>query len=236
MAAREDDRMHVASGQVVSPREAGFGRFWAGPLRLVLLFVVALLLVAPPASGQDLYGPEAPRDAAYVRLLNAFAEEPISGSVDGVEWGPVGFAEVSPYRIVEPGEHSGIVAGRELSLTTLPESFTTLVALPTETLVLADIPLRDISRGVLSLYNLTDDSALSLRTSDGTVVLPEVAPRAVAGVAISQAEVELVVYAGEEALASLPRQLFERGEAHAVIVMPLGSEPGVVYARAGAER
>jgi hypothetical protein len=229
--------MHVASGHIASARRAGSGgRLPAEPFRLMLLFVVALWLVAPPASGQDLYGPEAPRNAAYVRLLNASAEEPISGSVDGVGWGPIGFAEVSPYRVMQPGEHSGVVAGRELSLTTLPESFTTLVALPTETLVLADIPLRDISRGVLSLYNLTDDSDLSLRTSDGTVVLPDVAPRAVAGVAISQAEVELVVYAGEEALASLPRQLFERGAAHAVIVMPRGSEPGVVYARAGAER
>jgi hypothetical protein len=233
---REDRHMQGANDRAASHLKA-LSSDRRGPVAIPLIVTIAIvaLLATSVSVGQGLYGPDAPRDASYVRLVNAASSEPIVASLGGSDWDPLGFAEISPYRLLQPGEHAGEVAGRELRLTTLPESFTTLVALPDQTLVLEDTPLRDVSRGVLSLYNLTSDATLSLRAGDGTVVLAAVPPRSTAGLAISEAEVELVVYRGEERLASLPRRLYLRGEAHSVVVLPLDSEPQVVYARAGAE-
>jgi hypothetical protein len=201
-----------------------------------LLLLAALLALAGSAGAQGLYGPEAPRDAAYLRLVNAGGAEPATMTVDGDEWEPVPFAEVSPYRQVRPGDHSLALSGEEITVTAHPEGFITVVALPGRILTLEDTPLRDITRGLLTLYNLSDDGALTLRTHDGTEVLADVAPESSASIAISEAEVGLAVYREGEEVGSLPPRLYSRGEAHSIIVLPPGSEPRVIYAPAGAER
>ncbi|MEX2535700.1 MAG: alginate O-acetyltransferase AlgF [Trueperaceae bacterium] len=228
------------------PRAIGIGSsYWTvedrperWTVRPFAIFLIALLLMfgpAPSSAQGGLYGPEAPRNTSYVRIINASDGEPIAPTVAGSGWEPLPFAQVSRYRQVPPGDHSALIGGQELSLTTQPESFTTLVVLPDRILVLADTPLRDISRGLLTLYNLTSE-ALTVQTSDGTEVLSAVSPDSASSVTISEAEVELAVYRGDEPLTTLERRLYRRGEAHSVIVLPTGSDPQIIYDQAGAER
>ncbi|MEX2540299.1 MAG: alginate O-acetyltransferase AlgF [Trueperaceae bacterium] len=207
--------------------------FMPGPVATLVL--ASVLAVSATAAAQGLYGPEAPRDVAYLRLINADSRGPVTMSVDGSEWQPLPYAEVSPYRQLPPGEHLVTLAGEEIAISASPEGFITVVALEGRALLLEDEPLRDISRGLLTFYNLTAGDALSLRTQDGGDVLTDVAAESAASVAISEAEVGLAVHHGEELLASLEPRLYGRGEAHAVIVLPAGKEPRLVYARAGAE-
>lgn len=202
------------------------------------LTALAALLIAllPWSIGQgDLYGPEAPRDVAYLRVINAAPGEPLPVAVDGDEWQPLDFAAVSPYSPLDPGQRLVQIAGEEVKLDLGPESFTTIAALAERTLVVEDTPLRDISRGLLTLYNLSADAGISLVTSDGRQVFPEIPPESARSMAISEAEVGLTILRGEEQLAELEPRLYRRGEAHSIIVLPLGSDPQVVYGKAGAE-
>lgn len=204
---------------------------------LRLIQITAFLLLSLSAVlAQGLYGPEAPRDVSYLRVMNASPGEAVTPVVGGTEWQALDFAEVSPYRQLPPGDHTVSIAGFEQALATQPESFTTLVVLEDELLTIADDPLRDISRGLLSFYNLTEESTLSLTTGDGTEVLSGVPPHSAAARTISEAEVELVVIEAGEPIGSLESQLYRRGEAHGIVVLPIGSSPQVIYVRAAAER
>lgn len=214
-----------------------------GPARTggICLGLLLLLLSAWAASQDGLYGPDAPRDAAWVRLINAdpgggeSAEEPLALSVSETEWPPVAFAQVAPYRTIAPGQHRAALAGHEFEFSAEAEDFITIVALPGDVLVLHDTPLQDISRGLLTLYNLTDGEPLTLRSRDGSDILADVASRSAESVAISEAEAELEIYRAGERLASLESRLYRRGEAHSLIVLPLGSDPQVLYVTAESE-
>lgn len=225
-----------SSGGVASSlvkRTARCGRLL--PLRSAL----ALLLLASTAwaaAQADLYGPDAPRDAAYLRFINAHSEQ-VQPAVDGAGFEPVEFAEVTPYAQLQPGDHVVTVGNRSMEFEARPESFTTIALLANEEIVFDDTPLRDISRGLLTLYNLRPEGSLTLRTADGTEVFASVPARESQSRVIAQAEVGLVVeLAGGEALSALEPRLLERGTAHSLIVLPAGTEPQVVYARAGARR
>lgn len=204
--------------------------------RTLLIAILLLGAVATALSQDGLYGPEAPRNTSYVRFINARAGEAVSPSIGDSDWDETKFSEVTPYRQVPPGEHSATVAGEGLTLSTRPEGFTTLVLLEDGLLAMDDTPLRDISRGLLSLYNLTSNATLSLRTADGGDVITGVAPRSAESIAISEAEVALTVFDEQRQIGALDSQLYQRGEAHSVIVLPEGSDPQVIYARAAAER
>lgn len=205
-------------------------------LRAGLLMALLAALISAVFAQEGLYGPEAPRDVAYLRVINARLEEAVTPVVGGEEWQPVEFAQVSPYRQLPPGEHPLRLGETELTVTARPESFTTVALLEDQVVTIADTPLRDISRGLLSLYNLTSQQTLSLSTADGTPVVSGVEPHAARSRAISQAEVGLVVTSNGERVGSLEARLYRRGEAHSVIVLPVGSESRVIYARAAAER
>jgi hypothetical protein len=210
---------------------------WAPLSKLLLALSLTLLAAAlMAAAAQGLYGPDAPRDASYLRLVNASDQESVTLTVDGSTWEPLPFAGVTPYRQLAPGEHSLSLLGQELTFSASPEGFSTAVALPGRVLLLEDTPLRDISRGLLTLYNLTEAGPLTLRTTDGTDVLSDVQPDSAESIAISEAEVGLVLFRGDEEFAVVEPRLYARGEAHSLIVLPQGSEPRLIYARAGAER
>lgn len=198
-----------------------------------VIFATLLMLVST-ASGQDLYGPEAPRDVAYLRFLNARPDTTLSLQAAGTSWEPLSYAAISSYHPLAPGPMELSLEGTPITLDAAPESFHTLIALPDRTLLVEDSPLRDISRGLLTLYNLTDDEVIALRTDDGSEVLSDVEPGSSESLTIAEAEVGLTVHAEDELLTSLEPRLYERGEAHSLIVMPLGSQPAVIYDRASA--
>ena len=205
-------------------------------LRPASVLIAALLLVATAGAQEDLYGPQAPRDTAWVRVLNAASDDPLVPQLDGEPWEELGYGEGTAYRPIQPGSHHMELGGAQVTLEAGPESFTTVALLPEGPLVLPDRPLEDISRGLLTLYNLTGDERLDLLAGDGTLLFEGVGPGTAESLAIAEAEVELLVRdeAGEP-VGSLDSRLYARGEAHSLIVLPAGAEPRVVYLSAAAE-
>lgn len=199
--------------------------------RLVALLV---LLWGPwPALGQaDLYGPSAPADAAWVRAINAEAPGGLGIRVADGDLVSVAFADATAYRAVMPGEVTVDLGGVITTIDVEAGAFVTLVATADGARSIRDTPLVDVSRGLLALYNLTDGPALDLIVADGPVVLAEVAPWSQAAVAVAEAEVELEVRAGDVTVERLEAQLYERGVAHAVIVVEGSDGPLVRYVAA----
>jgi hypothetical protein len=185
--------------------------------RPAALAASVLLAFAAVAAQPGLYGPEAPADAAWVRIVNATAAGGMAVRVaDGatvvLPWGGA-----TRYAQVSPGRVNVDVGGVQLELEVGPESFTTVAATPAGAVSVADPALRDVSRGLLGLLNLTD-RPLTLRVPDGTVVVADVPPAAHEALAVAEATTGLLVTDGDEVVLRLEPRAFERGVAHAVVV------------------
>ena len=204
---------------------------------LCSLALAALLAAAawssPPAYAQDdLYGPGTPADVTWVRGVNAEASGGLGirvadGPLLSVAWG-----DATPYRPVSPGQVELDLGGTILSIEVEAGAFLSVVATGDEPLVIVDTALVDVSRGLLSLYNLTRIEALDLRAADGTSVISDVAPGTHAAVIIAEAEVALEVSSGDEVLGALEARLYERGVAHSVMVVEGPDGPHVRYVAA----
>lgn len=182
-----------------------------------------LLFLAFAVAQPSLYGPEAPLDVAWVRVLNASSTDALAAEVAG---GPMelGFAEASAYVMLPPGRHSLTVDGQLVELQAEPEDFLTVALTDGGPVVVSDPALRDISRGLLGLMNLTALPSLSLLTPDGTPVVEEVPPGLADAIAISAARTGLQVSADGTALLALEEHTFERGVAYSVVVFQATEE------------
>ena len=189
-------------------------------LRAVWVFAVVVLFLAGGVCAQeDLYGPSAPPDAAYVRVVNATPDGEAAAELGDVDYDPVAFTGVTPYRVLEPGSVALNVAGAEASLTVEAGGFYSVVLTPEGVNVLQDEALVDASRALLTLYNLSDTETLDLKTADGaTDIVSGVAPGGAGSIVVNQAEVALGVFAGEELVEALGPSLLERGVAYSVLV------------------
>ena len=144
--------------------------------RLTATLAIAALLACGAAAAQPgLYGPEAPGDAAWVRVVNAAAQGGMAVRVADAATVVLRWGGATRYWQVAPGRVTVDVGGMQLDVDVGPESFTTVAATPGGPVTVADPALRDVSRGLLGLLNLTD-RPLTLRAPDGTVVVGEVPP------------------------------------------------------------
>lgn len=187
------------------------------------LLLALLLAIGAAAAQTSLYGPEAPADVAFLRVLNASA-----GSVDA----SIGDGEATelppgagtPYAPVPADEarfdvtRSGADAPETATPSVGPEAFATLLVTAGGVRVLEDEVLRDISRGLLVVVNATG-TPISLRTEDGTVVFEEVGDEP-ASRTITEAEAafEAVDPATGEVVARLEARTYARGAAHTIVL------------------
>ena len=191
------------------------------------LAVVALFACAAAWGQPGLYGPEAPLDAAWVRILNAEAPGGMAMRVGDAATVVVALGAATRYVQVAPGAVRLDVGGVAVRIEVEPESFTTVSATRAGPIVVPDPVLRDISRGLLGLMNLTDRAALDLRAPDGTPVVEGVSPGEHRAFAVTAATTELLVTAGGESIARLAERTYERGVAYAYVVFDVGEGPVV---------
>jgi hypothetical protein len=189
----------------------------ARPLPPAALAVCALIAWAAVAAQPGLYGPEAPVDAAWVRVVNAAAQGGMAVRVADATAVVLPWGGATRYWQVAPGSVTVDVGGTQLDLEVGPESFTTVAATPGGPVTVADPALRDVSRGLLGLLNLTD-RPLTLRVPDGTVVVGDVPPGGHDALAVAHATTGLLVTDGDEVLVRVDPREYARGTAHAVVV------------------
>lgn len=184
---------------------------------LALLALFVSLSIGTAHAG--LYGPEAPVDAAWVRVVNVGADGGIAVQIADGSAQVLALHHATRYTLVDPGPVRVDVGGDVQTVEVGPESFTTVVATGDGTVVVADPALRDISRGLLGLLNLTDRAALDLAVPDGAVVVGGVPPGAHEAIAVAEATTELAVVEDGVELARLEARTVERGVAYVVVVV-----------------
>lgn len=183
-----------------------------------VLALAALLTWTTSLAQGGLYGPEAPLDAAWVRVVNAASAGGMAVRVADAPTLVLPLGGATRYIQVAPGEVDLDVGGTHLVIEVGPESFTTVAATPDDIVVIEDPALRDASRGLLGLLNLTDRPALTLRVPDGTVVVGDVPAGGHDALPVAQATTALVITDGDEVLERIEAQAFSRGVAYVVIV------------------
>ena len=193
---------------------------------------VVISVLVPVSAQNDLYGPATPPDAAWIRAVNAEATGGLGIRVADGPLESVAFGDATAYRLVEPGDVEVDLGGERLTVQVEPTDFVTVVAHVEGPLVIADTALVDVSRGLLALYNLTGFERLELAVVDGPTVVADVGPGSQDAVAVNEAEVALKVRADDEVIGRLDARLFERGVAHAVIVVEGPDGPLVRYVAA----
>lgn len=186
------------------------------------LFLLSSLALA--FAQDDLYGPETPDDIAWIRVLNTGAE-PVTAWIAGSELVAEPLSATS-YTPVDPGEGSVEVQGEPVSYEAAAGQFLTLALTADGGVFVADPALRDVSRGLLGLMNLTERPALSLLTQGGDTVVSDVAPGEAHAVTISPAQTALLVTGADGTLAEVESSLFDRAQAYTVVV--LEGENGVM--------
>ena len=195
---------------------------------------LCLALVAVALAQEDLYGPSAPPDAAYFRVVNAAsAVGPFGATLGDLVFPSIAFAEVTPYFVLEPATLSLSAVDAEEPVQLEAGGFYTAALLPDGLTVFGDEPLVDASRALLTFYNLSSRGPLDLETADGeTDILVGVGAGESESIVVGGAEVALGVFEAGERVAALESQQLERGAAHAVFAFDGPEGLTVIYTRA----
>ncbi len=208
------------------------------PRRLAVWLATLMTPLAVAALGHaqpDLYGPEAPADVGWVRVVNGAVAGGVAVRVGEAQTIVLGLGDATRYARVEGGRVMVDVGGERVEVEVEPEAFLSVATTPTGVVVVRDPGLRDVSRGLLGLLNLTDRPALDLRVPDGNPVVAGVPPAAHDALAVAGATTALLVTAGDEVLARLEPQTFERGVAYTVVVTETGADVEAFVLRASSE-
>ncbi len=194
--------------------------------------VAAFVTAGPGASAQEgttpegLYGPPAGENTLLVRVVRAVPSGgPLVLDVGAVRFGPLEYAQVSPYRPVVRDIYRIRAGTREGILEPGEESYYTIVIGPEGVRVFADLTHRDPARAQLYLYNLSSLPAVGLSTADGrTRIVPPLPPGGSGQAAVNAVAARLGVFAGGALVAEVGDLGMRRGQSYSVFV--LGGSPG----------
>jgi alginate O-acetyltransferase complex protein AlgF len=204
-------------------------RFLATALAIVL---VAAALIAAEAARADeaLYGPAAPPGSAFVRLFNGTTQSIIDAKV-----GPEEFNEIPPYDASEftflpPGSYDLAAGPVKQKVTLQADRYYTAAVLNGKVQLLENGKYSNRMKALVVLYNLTGDSALSLKTADGkTAVVDNVAPSTAGQREVNAVKAQLALYKGNQLFTQVRPVALERGRAFSLFVAGTATSPVPVW-------
>ena len=189
--------------------------FYRHSLALTLALFPALAWAQAPS----LYGSGVAESAIVVRLVNASSGGAQSLQIGAQTLDAAAFGSASAYKPVAADIYTLFYGGKRFEFLPEIKSYYTIVALDSGLVVLKDARHTDPARAQLYFYNMSADAAADLKTSDGSVtVLPAVAPRSSAQVAVNPLTLKLAAFqsglrvGGEHALS------MSRGSSYALFL------------------
>lgn len=187
--------------------------------KLLVTFLIWMAFVM--AQDEGLYAPAPPADAAFIRVIHALESDPaIDISVGEVNYGELGFSQMSPYRVVIQGNRSLKAGDISQDFEVSAGKFYTLAITDTGVLVLEDASSANRAKALLILYNLSSLPTTDLKTADGkTEVLMGVAPGEQKSIEVNGITVDLAVSSDGKEIQVFPGVKLERGAAYSVIVL-----------------
>lgn len=207
------------------------------PIRQPLWMIAALCLVvligskATLAGDGGLYGAAAPAGSAFIRVFNASDADDVQAQVGNETINDIRAWNASEFIFLPAGTHRLSLGSLEQSLTLAAGRYYTAVAGQGGVRLLDNDNAGNRLKALLILYNLTGDSALSLRTQDGgTTVIGGVGKDASGKREVNPAKVQLAVFSGDQKLADAPPVTLARGQAFSLFVVGDADAPRLAWA------
>lgn len=201
------------------------------PLLVVIALCVSTPLAAAPGS---VYGPSAPGDSAFVRVINALTTVPsLRVDLGATRFQDIPYASVSAYRPVVPDVYLVRVAGVELEVIAKTRTYYTVACTPSGILLFEDATHTDPARAQIFLYNLTPLDPIDLKTADGkTSVIRAVHPETSDVKVVNAVTVSLAVYNGTTRLGAPASLALKRGSSFSIFAVGEAGKATVFVAKA----
>ncbi len=202
-------------------------------LSMLLALAALLFLTSMVATAGDggLYGPAAPPGSAFIRVFNASDTDDLSAKVGNETVPDIRSWNASDFIFLPPGTHPFAAGDSSGSVTLQAGRYYTAVAGSGKVRLIDNDNSGNRLKAMLILYNLTTNSALTLRTQDGkTEVVPGVASDSTGKREVNPAKVQLAVYAGDKKLGDAPPVSLTRGQAFSLFVVGDASAPRMTWA------
>lgn len=190
-------------------------------------------LKATPARADDaaLYGPDAPPNSAFIRVVNASANPDLDAQVGDKQIDGISAWSASEFEFLPAGAQKISAGAAQQSLQLQADHYYTAVV-DGERMHLFDNSAYDNRlKALVILYNLTDKDALTLRTGDGGTTVVEAVAREGFGLRqVNAARAKLAVFAGDARIAETPALTMARGKAYSVFAIGPSAAPRLVVA------
>lgn len=178
-----------------------------------LLMLVSLTLAA---AQEGLYAPAPPANSAFVRVLNA--PSATLGTVN-----VTANKSASPYIIIPQGSFDVKVGSLSSKLKVEAGKFYSVINNGGKLVLLTDQTADNRAKALLTVYNLSKNAAIDLKTADGkTAVISTVKAGESGNRAVNGITVDLAAFAGAKAIGTVKGIKLERGNAYALVVTDNG--------------
>ncbi len=178
-----------------------------------------LLLLLSAASAQDtgLYAPAPPANSAFVRVVNAPEATLGTKAVKGEA------GKVSAYVVVPQGNVTAKIGSATANLKVEAGKFYTAGVSGGKVVLLTDQGADNRAKAVLTVYNLSKNASIDLKTADGkTTVITGVKPGSSGSRAVNGITVDLSAFAGPKVVGTVSGVKLERGSGYALVVSDTG--------------
>ncbi len=198
----------------------------------IVLFLAAAAFGPLGAAPQSVYGPSAPGDSAFVRVVSLLPD-PVRVSLGATRIGPVSYGTVSSYQPVVPDIYEVRAGGQELEVVPKSGAYLTVACTPQGIILFDDPPHTNPARVQVFLYNLTGIARLDLKTADGkTAVIAGVKTGDSAQVVVNAVTVSLAVYNGTTLVKAMGSIALQRGASYSVFAMGDAARVSLLAAKA----
>lgn len=196
--------------------------------RSLFALCAGAVLSLPAQAG--LYPPAAPPGSAFLRVFNATPQARLSARIGDKPLPDTTALQASSYVFLAPGSYALKLGASQKDVTLQPARCYT-AALETEGIqVFEQDCFNSQLKSLVSLYNLVDDRALSLKTADGsTAVIENVSGNAAGHREVNPLKASLALYDGASKLAEAKPVALERGKAFSLFVTGSASAPTLVW-------
>lgn len=203
-------------------------------LVLVLMLLILVSAVHMAGAQTGLYSAAAPEDAALVRVLHAAVDRPaLEMDVGASSFGPIAYAQVTPYRPVSEDIYLLRAAGIEQTFLPRAGSYYTIVFSGQTFQILLDPKHTDPARAQIFLYNLSALSEVTLMDSEGRLeVIAAVPPGSAGQVSVNPVRIEFALFSRGEPIHQLGELGLRRGESYSVFVVGRAAAPTVFTTQA----